>query len=64
MDKIEESIGQAATKIAKDVNANCIVSLEQKEKEEYTDTEHLEVKVTIFIKEYAKWLLTQLKKNF
>ena len=48
MDKIEESIGQAATKIAKDVNANCIVSLEQKEKEEYTDTEHLEVKVTIF----------------
>jgi len=48
MDKIEESIGQAATKIAKDVNANCIVSLEQKEKEEYTDSGHLEVKVTIF----------------
>jgi len=48
MVKIEESIGIAATKIAKDVNANCIVSLEQKEKEEYTDSEHLEVKVTIF----------------
>ncbi|MFH1839839.1 MAG: diadenylate cyclase [Nanoarchaeota archaeon] len=48
MSKIEESIGIAATKIARDVNANCIVSLEQKEKAEYTDSEHLEVKVTIF----------------
>ena len=48
MANIEESIGQAATKIAKDVGANCIVSLEQKEKEEYTDSEHLDVKVSIF----------------
>jgi len=48
MENIEETIGQAATKIAKDVKANCIISLEQVAKEQYDESNQLDVKVTIF----------------
>jgi len=50
MAKVEETIGVAATKIANDVKANCIISLEQEIKEEYSDSEHIAIKVTVFKK--------------
>ncbi|MAG50389.1 hypothetical protein CL621_01965 [archaeon] len=51
MPKIEEVIGKAVTKIAFDVEADCIISTEQKQKEEYEeDFSHMDVTVTIFRK--------------
>ncbi len=51
MPKIEEVIGKAATKIAFDVIADCIISTEQKQKKEYEDDfSHMDVTVTIFRK--------------
>jgi len=51
MPKIEESIGKAATKIALDVGADCIISTEQKQREAYEETHgHIDVTVTIFRK--------------
>ena len=48
MRKIDEIIGVAATKIARDINANSIVTVEKIEKEEYEDSDKIEIKVTIF----------------
>ncbi len=49
MGKEEESIGRAATKIAEDIEANCIVSLEQKKKEEIDeDFTTMDVRIVIF----------------
>src|SRR3989344_3805381 len=50
MRNIEESIGDAATNIAKDIDANCIISIERKKAESYEDTFHIDVKVTFFKK--------------
>jgi DNA integrity scanning protein DisA with diadenylate cyclase activity len=50
MKQIEELIGKAAITIARSIEANCIVSLERKEQEEYEDSEFLNIKVTIFKK--------------
>lgn len=51
MKGIEESIGHAATKIAKDINASSIISIERVEKDTYEETPyHLDVKVTVFKK--------------
>ncbi len=50
MRNIEESIGDAATNIAKDIDANCIISIERKKSEGYEDTFHIDVKVTFFKK--------------
>jgi len=50
---VEEVIGNAAAKIAKDVNANCVVSVER-DKVEQQDHNYLSVKVVVFKK---------LKKN-
>lgn len=51
MKGIEESIGHAATKIAKDINASSIISIERVEKDAYEETPyHLDVKVTVFKK--------------
>ena len=51
MKGIEESIGHAATKIAKDINASSIISIERVEKDSYEETPyHLDVKVTVFKK--------------
>ena len=48
---IEESIGHAATKIARDIDANCIISIEKKGKGDYDDIpDHMDVKVTFFKK--------------
>jgi len=50
MKEIERSIGVAATKIAKDINANCIVSIEKNPKFDfnYNDQGRLEAKVAVF----------------
>jgi len=50
MREIERSIGVAATKIAKDINANCIVSIEKTPNFDfnYNDEGRLEAKVTVF----------------
>ena len=49
MPKIEEIIGKAATKIAQDIGADCIVSTEQKQKEIYEENyDHMNVRVSIF----------------
>ncbi len=46
---IEESIGRAATKIAEDIDANCIVSIIQKKKEQYDDDySNMDVGVSVF----------------
>src|SRR3989338_9234436 len=50
MRNIEESIGDAATNIAKDIDANCIISIERKKSESYEDSFHIDVKVTFFKK--------------
>ena len=46
MNPIEQAIGTAATKIAKDINADSIVSIERIIKEEYE--EEINIKITIF----------------
>ena len=50
MYKIEESIGRAATKIAQDIEANCIISVEQMKKvtELNVETNYVSILVTIF----------------
>jgi len=50
MKGIEKSIGVAATKIAKDISANCIVSIEKNSKLEIEDTnsDKVEAKVIVF----------------
>ena len=70
MSKLEESIGRAATKIAEDIEANCIVSIEQTIKEIHEfeqDYLHTEVKVTIFrnvSSGYNKFeFITKIKKE-
>ena len=50
MNTIEQSIGTAATKIAKEIDANSIVSIESSHSEKYEDSNELEIKVTIFKK--------------
>ena len=46
---VEESIGHAATKIAQDINANAIISIERIEDKGFDDVPyHMNVKVTIF----------------
>ncbi|MBI2670585.1 DNA integrity scanning protein DisA nucleotide-binding domain protein [Candidatus Woesearchaeota archaeon] len=46
---IEESIGHAATKIANDINANAIISIERIEEQGFDEIPyHINVKVTIF----------------
>lgn len=50
MKEIEAAIGIAATKIAEDVNANCIVSVESFLKSEFEDSSDLKVKVHVFKK--------------
>ena len=52
--KVEEVIGQAAAKIAKDVNANCVISIEKKEQSD-TNPNCIDVKVVVF---------KRLKTNF
>ncbi len=47
MTKVEEVIGQAAAKIARDVNANCVVSIEKQESESSNPTS-IDVKVVVF----------------
>ena len=47
MSKVEEVIGQAAAKIAKDVAANCVVSIEKKEQES-SNPNCIDVKVVVF----------------
>ncbi len=48
MKKIDEIIGVAATRIARDLNVNSIVTIEKIPKEEYEGTDHMKIKVTIF----------------
>jgi DNA integrity scanning protein DisA with diadenylate cyclase activity len=46
---VEESIGHAATKIANDINANAIISIERVENQNFEQIPyHIDVKVTIF----------------
>ena len=46
---VEESIGHAATKIAQDISANAIISIERLEPQGFEDIHfHINVKVTIF----------------
>lgn len=46
---VEESIGHAATKIANDINANAIISIERIESKDFEQIPfHIDVKVTIF----------------
>ena len=48
---IEKSIGYAATEIAKDIEADCIISLERIEKESYEETpDTIDVQLTFFKK--------------
>ncbi len=48
MNPIEQAIGTAATKIAKDINADSIVSIERILTEEYEEDHELNIKITIF----------------
>ena len=49
MKKIDETIGFAATKIAKDIGANSLVTVEKLPKEEYdADSDEIGIKVSIF----------------
>ncbi|MBT6823892.1 hypothetical protein HOA59_00465 [archaeon] len=50
MPPIENSIGAAATKIAKEIKANAIVSIEKIKKEEYEELDELNIQVSIFRK--------------
>ena len=50
MKNIEASIGQAATKIAEDIKANCIISVESLLKSEFSDSPEIDVKVNLFKK--------------
>jgi len=50
MPPIENSIGAAATKIAKEIKANAIVSIEKIKKEEYEELDELNIQVGIFRK--------------
>jgi diadenylate cyclase len=54
MNTIEQSIGVAATKIAKEIGANSIVSIESVDAEKYEGTDELGIKVTIFKKVQPK----------
>ncbi len=54
MNLIEQSIGAAATKIAREINADGIISIEKLQKEEYEENEDLSIKVTIFKKVQPK----------
>lgn len=47
MSKVEEVIGQAAAKIAKDISANCVVSIEKQEHESQNPN-CIDVKVVVF----------------
>jgi diadenylate cyclase len=53
MNLIEQSIGAAATKIAREINADGIISIEKMQKEEYEE-DNLDIKVTIFKKVQPK----------
>lgn len=66
---IEDSIGHAAVKLADDIKANCIVSLERVHDEENSEenTFYINIKVTLFKKSrpgaYNKWEYnTRIKK--
>jgi diadenylate cyclase len=48
MNPIEKSIGSAATKIAREINSDAIISIEKLTGEEYEEDSHLNIKVTIF----------------
>ena len=50
MPPIENSIGAAATKIAKEIKADAIVSIEKIKKEEYEELDELNIQVSIFRK--------------
>ena len=53
--KIEQAIGLAATKIAEEIDAHCIISIEQKKQEEFSENRsHLDVLVTFFKKVESK----------
>lgn len=54
MNTIEQAIGVAATKIAKEIDANSIVSIESADPEKYEDTDEMGIKVTIFKKVQPK----------
>lgn len=54
MNLIEQSIGAAATKIAREINADGIISIEKLCKDEYEEDENLDIKVTIFKKVQPK----------
>ena len=47
MNPIEQAIGIAATKIAKEINSDSIISIERIERDEY-DEDNLDIKVSIF----------------
>ncbi|MAG20447.1 hypothetical protein CL618_03375 [archaeon] len=48
--QIGKVVGNAAAKIARDINSNCIISIAQKENKEYDEDNKLDVRVTIFRK--------------
>ena len=48
MNPIEQAIGSAATKIAREINSDAIISIEKLTGEEYEEDSHLNIKVTIF----------------
>ena len=54
MNTIEQAIGVAATKIAKEIDANSNVSIESADPEKYEDTDEMGIKVTIFKKVQPK----------
>jgi diadenylate cyclase len=54
MNTIEQSIGVAATKIAKEIGADSIVSIESVDPEKYEGTDEMGIKVTIFKKVQPK----------
>ncbi len=64
---VEESIGYAATKIAIEIDADCIIAIEDAVKEEFQNLPHIDVKVSVFKKVrtgvYSKIeYLTQIRK--
>ena len=48
LNRIEEVIGTAATKLAKDIGASCLISVERASKESQESTEFILVKVSIY----------------
>ncbi len=48
VDSIETSVGLAATKLARDIDSDCIISIENSKGEGYEDSNFLNVKVVIF----------------